>query len=169
MNNRITINESENIIFKVPSKPPKSGIQMEKKVSLDLREIRDSMGSLWIPTYLPNDYELKNTDAIKGHALHLCFEKQSPKSILIIMESPKPANLHILPNTYKPVTIRGQRGFIVFGGWGKASSSRVQWKTSFCLWLIFEINEWIVSLAGVPAKAWSEQELVKVAESIREY
>lgn len=169
MNDRITITPTQNSQgFKLLSKSSSHSFQEEKKESLDLPGIRDWMGKLWVPTYLPAGLVLKNTSAIKEHALHINFERMSPKSILDIMESPKSANLHIPSSTYLSIVVHGQNGFIVRGSW-VYTPSNMQWQESICLWLTFEIDSWIISLTGIPAKTWSEQELIKIAESMKEY
>lgn len=170
MDSTITVTPvlNQEIRLPVPFKESDSKIMSETRESLDLSGTRDLMGKLWIPTYLPEGYQLCNIKAIKGHSLNIIFEKLSPKSNLQIMESPKPANLHIMPGKYQSVYVRGQTGYLVKGTWVKGSSG-TSWQDSISLWLMFNIEDWIVMLNGTPAKAWSEEELIKIAESMKEY
>ena len=170
MNNTITITPilNQNIQYPVSFKQSEHGFLNKMQVSLDLPNTKKVMGKFWIPTYVPEDYQLTNSNAIKYHSLNLIFKKLSSKSILQIMESPRPANLHIMPDKYQTVTVRGQSCYLVKGTWYK-SATTTNWGDNLCLWLVFNIEDWIVMLNGIPAKAWSEEELIKIAESMREY
>ena len=144
-----------------------------EKISLDLSEIKALMGKLWIPTYLPFGIELIQTDATKGHDLHICFTNSAfDHSYFIISESPKSANMHIPMDTYKTVTVRNKSGLIILGNWGLQQNNgakETRWIPSVSTTLLFEIDGWTIMMTGTPAKAWSEEELIKIAESMREY
>jgi hypothetical protein len=169
MNNRIQITSVPN--YKTRSTPfqlSKSIVQTGGKESLDLPGIKDWMGRLWIPTYLPDGYELEKTDATREVALHLHFRNPDKKSKLILYESPKPADLHIPHDTYQQVLVRGQTGFLVSGAFVH-NQNYSKWQESLCLYLVFEIDGWTINLMGLPAKEWSGEELVKIAESLKTY
>jgi hypothetical protein len=171
MNSRITVTPVKTII--APKLSLNGPVKKETSSSLDLVGVRETMGKLWLPTYIPPGYELKNTNVKKERAVYLFFDNLSLKSNLTILETPNLVKLNIPPEKHRPVNVHGQTGILVLGMWMQSitatSNEPANWSDEVCLELFYEIEGWVIRLLGTPAKAWSEQELIKIAESMTQY
>lgn len=155
-----------------------------------LSEVKDEAGSLLMPTYLPQGLSYDQAFVSQPHPPNdrrfkgeppqeLIFSKQGERGthfVSIISSSPPPSPLpvKVKEGSFKPVSVDGNPGYVIRGGWGArvdASSGSVDvgWMEDAGLALVFIRDGELARVKGTPASAFTEEELIKVAESLELY
>jgi hypothetical protein len=137
----------------------------------DFETIKSNLGKLYLPTYLPDGFDLSWTQLAKEHSVCLNFYDKILKSRLIIMESMKSAELKCAGGKYSTITIGNNSGYLIKGAWVTYSHKNtiVTWSENIQLEIIFNLDDWLILLAGAPSKLWNETELIRIAESLKAY
>ncbi len=138
----------------------------ERQVGLGFTEIKNTMGHLFLPTYLPDGFRLIWTLTIKDRELALRFIKDKSHPFLLIIETPNEAQDRALLNKLKRIKIASKDAYIIHGNWEPNGMNYSEWVSTQ---LYFNLGDWVIVLQGVPAASWSDEELIKIATSFKEY
>jgi len=136
---------------------------------LDLDTIKQTFGSFLLPAYLPDGYELiADTTVIEARSLLLVFRNSKTHTDLLLTQDVVPSDMKYPTGTVEEVTVRGARAYLVHGNWGTYLGERT-WRADVSLGLLFQQNRFNIILQGAPARAWTAEELIKIAESLALY
>jgi hypothetical protein len=131
-----------------------------------------------VPTYLPSgfSYEHAAIRELPDRGVFLTFQAQDSGAVLNIRMLPKgiPAQLQVKEGSSKAVSIGNHQGYLLRGIWGQQQASdgsalKSGWIEDVALQLFFEHSGQVIALVAIPARFITEEELIKVAESLQPY
>ncbi len=156
-----------------------------------LSEARREGGPLLVPTHLPEPFSYDR--AFVSQASDPRFNSTTPRrltfygpagekdeaQLIISIDQLPPSEMRPFPvelkeGTFKPVFLKSTLAYLVRGSWGANVDSRsgsvtMGWHENAGLSLHFVVNEQFVRLESIPPSAFTEEELIKVAESLESY
>jgi predicted transglutaminase-like cysteine proteinase len=134
-------------------------------------EIKQSMGILWLPAYLPDGYKLFDTTLYNGNWVYFTYRKIGGPG-LEIWEYPYSASFSVPEDVVKEVTVNGNKAYLVYGYWavqGTSPTYTTVWNNKLFLKLYFSLDGCFITIQGTWVDSWDPQELIKIAESLQPY
>ena len=144
------------------------------QTGLDFLGIKQVMGALWVPQFLPQGWEIVQTMASPDYMIVLTYNKPGSHGSLVLTEFWKPAELTYPSGNVKEVVVGNAPGYFVYGGWAVIVNSPEQpnattWKKDNSLNLIFEFEGHNIQLSSTPSGSLTEEELLSIALSLQAY
>jgi len=172
-------------------KPP-ANISPDRPVNgRPLLEVKGEAGPLLLPSYLPEGFSYERAFVAQrprdprvktklppvlifsgppgrhGTHLHISTASPPPKEMW-------PLRAELKEGAFKPISRGTITGYLIRGCWGatidpSSGSINVGWMEDAGLDLVFMRDGQVVNVFGTPTSAFTEEELIKVAESLRPY
>ena len=134
-------------------------------------EVKRSLGKLWLPSYLPSGYNLSDSWLLGNAGVDFVYQKIF-SSDLEIVEYRNGGEMEFPENTVKEVMVKGDVAYLVKGGrtmQGAPPNRTFVWNHNQELTLYFSLDGRIITVRGFWADSWTEEELIKIAESLTPY
>jgi hypothetical protein len=133
-----------------------------------LDSVKQRMGKLWIPTYLPDGYSLARTYVTGNCGVRLTYQKDDSPNYLCLDELVCSADMRFPAGTVEKVMVSNNQAYLVHGNWINQNGIDI-WSNDEALQLYFSLEGWLVGLQGYRSSYWTAEELIKVAESLKAY
>jgi predicted transglutaminase-like cysteine proteinase len=153
----------------LPNRTPFEGGVRLRDPSFD--EVKQRLGKLWLPSYLPAGYKLSSSWLLRDGSVDFVYQK-SLSSDLEILEYSSGGEMEFPEDTVSEVMVNGDLAYLVRGGWtmqGTLPNRTLTWNNNQALTLYFNLDGWIITVRGFWADSWTEEELIKIAESLTPY
>jgi hypothetical protein len=141
-------------------------------INPSLDTVKQRMGKLWVPTYLPEGYSLAYT-AVNGNWLvYLTYHKTNSIADLYLEIIPGGVDYRYPSGTVEEYMINNNKAYLVRGAWVRTVSGLTYvdtWLGYKSLNLFFKFDDWVIVLRGEWANSWTREELIKIAESLKAY
>ncbi|GEM_PF-3365065 len=148
---------------------------------LTLDQLKQKMGRLWIPGYIPPGYVFKSASATVGYDAFIQYQFKN-SSFLNISETPRPpigGKPSYPEDKMEAVTVNGYSGYLVHGGWLSVVQSgatlppvpdtkNAVWNDTWMAQLWLNIDGWGVNFL-VTGTGWTDEMLIQIASSLYEY
>ena len=160
------------VIPVVPTAPAAIYIYNIKSKNSSLDEIKQHLGELWLPTFLPLGYTFYFGAAYYSQeiwSLELGFQTETG-SQLLVEETPGVETMQVSSfpfGTVEQVTVNNQTAYLVNYTYAFGNGTSTVFKTA--LMLLFNQGSLAIRLAVTPADSLAEEQLIKIAESLVEY
>lgn len=135
----------------------------------DLTTVKQRMGKLFVPSYLPEGFTLKRV-YVSGNwkaSLHY-MTSTCPQILLQIHMFTNGADFKFPQGTVEKVAVNGNTAYLVTGNWVGYLDNPVAWEESETLQLMFSLGGLVIDFQGSNAADWTADELIKIAESLHE-
>jgi len=148
-----------------------------------LTEVKGKVGPLLVPSYLPEGLSLESSRVYDfGAMVPPCVVFYSsrgihPKQLHVSIKTlaPKerwPLRVQVKPGSFKPISNGTITGYLIRGAWvgihNGSNPVEVVWADS-PIRILFWKDGQFVEVMGTSAKDFTEEELIKVAESLKPY
>jgi hypothetical protein len=142
-------------------------VGMQSIANLDFAALKQSLGQLWLPEYLPYGLRFQDTSLIQAQSLRVTYSIGNV--ILMITQTPCDVDLKYNKGSTEAISINGHPGYLVRGNW----EGYPQYWSTRQLQIVLNIDGWIVVMSASSGASsslqWTAGELTKVAESLKSY
>lgn len=149
--------------------------------NLTLEQLKQKMGRLWIPGYIPPGFVFKSASATVGYDAFINYQLKSSE-FLNISETPRPpigGKPSYPEDKMEAVTVSGYSGYLVHGGWVNVIQPGTElptvpdiknavWNDTWMAQLWLNIDGWGVNFM-VAGTGWTDEMLLQIASSLYEY
>ena len=160
-----------NTTINFPGIPAPTAPSTTHLVEPSFDELKNLLGRLWVPSYLPAGYKPYFTQLDSGGDVILVYD--SPlTSMFYVREYPYAVELNYPEDVVQEATVNGEKAYLVRGSWmsqGVPPNQTIVWNKNQSLSLYFYLDGWTISIAGKDANTWYPEELFKIAESLQLY
>ena len=166
---------TERKLVRYVTSPPLPGVP-EKHVHQPLPAPSPTPGntpSVLVPDYLPSGLSLQKVHTSRGGATthyYVRGDGSLQNSLQIrVGGTVTPAGLPVSEGSAEEVNIQGADfgGQLIRGMWHQHQDGPVKWNPDVIVMLAFYRQNELVTLTGVPGSAWTKEELVQIASSLR--
>ena len=152
---------------------PQSARQPEAR---SIPAIREQLGTLLTPRFVPNGFELKSSAAMGSNALvryegpvHEVHEEGNTYRGPVSLEIRQLRGIRrgVLAGAARPIIVGGRPGHVIHGAWLRDHHTGVfDWKTILETSVVFEHSGFAIVIATMPGNAIEDDVLIHIAESL---
>ena len=154
-------------IFDLPPSP-----DIEEDMVPELGPAADVTGSLYAPSYIPEDFSTTGSRGVTDHSAETIFN--SEYGMIILDQQSIPGHPTVKRGSSEELTVNDKPAYLVRGGWTQYTKdgevSGATWEADIAVSLMFEFDDHWFSLTALsyhPSHQFDESELVRIAESMQ--
>lgn len=171
----------DGVIERISSRQPPTGGGPEHASGQPISEAQAREKDLWIPTHLPSGFSIEGAyvQPAPVHSGDQDSEWTSPRLVfdngdgtrLVISANPTEPHTYVGEGSIKSVSIGEGTGYVIRGGWffsvdRSGTVTEKGWDENIALELKFVRDDRVITIRSSPAAAISEEDLIRIAESL---